>query len=151
MTSRMATVIRSTTTCARRESHEQRHARLLERQERLELDGHQDPCRGVGRQPVEDRQARVRQREGMETDLRSQQGHPQGSRQDLPGPGTQDPTEGMMTMETRTFCTLLVSAALALAACGSKEESAPAPAPAPAPSAQPAPTPAPAGIAVSSV
>jgi hypothetical protein len=57
----------------------------------------------------------------------------------------------MMPMETRIFCTLLVSAALALAACGKKEESAPAPAPAPAPSAQPAPTPAPAGISVSSV
>lgn len=54
-------------------------------------------------------------------------------------------------METRILCTLLVSAALALAACGKKEEPAPAPAPAPAPSAGPAPAPAPAGIAVSSV
>src|SRR5688572_31665665 len=57
----------------------------------------------------------------------------------------------MMTMDTRIHCALLVSTALALAACGKKEEPAPAPAPAPAPSAQPAPTPAPAGIAVSSV
>lgn len=54
-------------------------------------------------------------------------------------------------METRILCTLLVSTALALAACGKKEEPAPAPAPAPAPSVEPAPTPAPAGIAVSSV
>lgn len=54
-------------------------------------------------------------------------------------------------METRIPCTLLLSAALALAACGKKEEPAPAPAPAPAPSAEPAPAPAPAGIAVSSV
>lgn len=54
-------------------------------------------------------------------------------------------------METRILCTLLVSTALALAACGKKEEPAPAPAPAPAPSAGPAPAPAPAGIAVSSV
>lgn len=54
-------------------------------------------------------------------------------------------------METRILCTLLVSAALALAACGKKEEPAPAPAPSPAPSAGPAPAPAPAGIAVSSV
>jgi hypothetical protein len=57
----------------------------------------------------------------------------------------------MMTMETRILCTLLVSTALALAACGKKEEPAPAPAPAPAPSVEPAPAPAPAGIAVSSV
>jgi hypothetical protein len=57
----------------------------------------------------------------------------------------------MMTMETRILCALLVSTALALAACGKKEEPAPAPAPGPAPSAEPAPTPAPAGIAVSSV
>jgi hypothetical protein len=57
----------------------------------------------------------------------------------------------MMTMETRILCTLLVSTALALAACGKKDEPAPAPAPAPAPSVEPAPTPAPAGIAVSSV
>lgn len=54
-------------------------------------------------------------------------------------------------METRILCTLLVSTALALAACGKKEEPAPAPAPAPAPSVEPASTPAPAGIAVSSV
>ena len=54
-------------------------------------------------------------------------------------------------METRILCALLVSTALALAACGKKEEPAPAPAPAPAPSVEPAPTPAPAGIAVSSV
>jgi len=54
-------------------------------------------------------------------------------------------------MDTRILCTLLVTAALALAACGKKDEPAPAPAPAPAPSVEPAPTPAPAGIAVSSV
>ena len=54
-------------------------------------------------------------------------------------------------METRILCALLVSTALALAACGKKEEPASAPAPAPAPSAEPAPAPAPAGIAVSSV
>ena len=54
-------------------------------------------------------------------------------------------------METRILCALLVSTALALAACGKKEEPGSAPAPAPAPSAEPAPTPAPAGIAVSSV
>jgi len=54
-------------------------------------------------------------------------------------------------MDTRIHCALLVSTALALAACGRKEEPAPAPAPAPAPSVEPAPTPAPAGIAVSSV
>ena len=54
-------------------------------------------------------------------------------------------------METRILCALLVSTALALAACGKKEEPAPAPAPAPAPSVEPAPAPAPAGIAVSSV
>lgn len=54
-------------------------------------------------------------------------------------------------METRILCALLVSTALALAACGKKEEPAPAPAPSPAPSAGPAPAPAPAGIAVSSV
>ena len=54
-------------------------------------------------------------------------------------------------MKTHMFFALLVSSALALAACGKKEEPAPAPAPAPAPSAEPAPAPAPAGIAVSSV
>ena len=52
-------------------------------------------------------------------------------------------------METRILFTLLVSAALVLAACGKKEEPKTAPAPAPAPSAAPAP--APAGIVVSSV
>ena len=54
-------------------------------------------------------------------------------------------------METRILCTLLVSTALAFAACGKKEEPKPAPAPAPAPSVAPAPAPAPAGVAVSSV
>ena len=54
-------------------------------------------------------------------------------------------------METRILCTLLVSTALALSACGKKEEPAPAPAPAPAPSIEPAPAPTTAGIAVSSV
>ena len=54
-------------------------------------------------------------------------------------------------METRILYTLLVSAALVLAACGKKDEPKTAPAPAPAPSAVPAPTPAPAGIVVSSV
>ncbi|HEU4689282.1 MAG TPA: hypothetical protein VFS23_13000 [Vicinamibacterales bacterium] len=52
-------------------------------------------------------------------------------------------------METRILCTLLVSTALVLGACGKKEE--PKVAPAPAPSAEPAPAPMPAGVAVSSV
>jgi len=52
-------------------------------------------------------------------------------------------------MRTRVLCTLLVSTALVLAACGKKDESKAAPAP--APSVEPAPAPAPAGIAVSSV
>jgi hypothetical protein len=50
-------------------------------------------------------------------------------------------------MKTQMFFALLVSSALALAACGKKEEPKTVPAPAPLP----APTPAPAGIAVSSV
>lgn len=50
-------------------------------------------------------------------------------------------------MKTHMFFALLVSSALALAACGKKEEPKTAPAPAPLP----APAPAPAGIAVSSV
>ena len=54
-------------------------------------------------------------------------------------------------METRILCTLLVSTALVLGACGKKEEPKVAPAPAPAPSAEPAPAPMPAGVAVSSV
>jgi hypothetical protein len=54
-------------------------------------------------------------------------------------------------METRILCTLLVSTALVLAACGKKDEPKTSPAPAPAPSVEPAPAPAPAGVAVSSV
>lgn len=54
-------------------------------------------------------------------------------------------------METRILCTLLVSTALVLGACGKKEEPKVAPVPAPAPSAEPAPAPMPAGVAVSSV
>ena len=54
-------------------------------------------------------------------------------------------------METRILCMLLVSATLALGACGKKEEPKTAPAPAPAPSIEPAPAPMPAGIAVSGV
>ncbi len=50
-------------------------------------------------------------------------------------------------MEAKILFTLIVSAALALAACGKKEEPKPAPAPMPAP----APVTVPAGIAVSSV
>jgi len=52
-------------------------------------------------------------------------------------------------MKTRILFTLLVSAALTLAACGKKEE--PKTVTAPAPATVPAPAPAPAGIAVSSV
>ena len=54
-------------------------------------------------------------------------------------------------METRLLCTLLVSTALALAACGKKEEPKVSPSPAPAPTVEPAPAPAPAGVAVSSL
>lgn len=55
-------------------------------------------------------------------------------------------------METRILCTLLISTALVMGACGKKEEPKAVPAPAPAPSAAPpAAAPAPAGIAVSSV
>ena len=54
-------------------------------------------------------------------------------------------------MQTRILCTLLVSSALMLAACGRKDEPKTAPAPAPAPSAAPAPAPAPAGVMISSV
>jgi hypothetical protein len=54
-------------------------------------------------------------------------------------------------MENRILCTLIVSTALALAACGKKEEPKASPTPAPAPSVQPAPAPAPAGVAVSSL
>ena len=54
-------------------------------------------------------------------------------------------------METRLLCTLLVSTALVIAACGKKEEPKTSPAPAPAPTADTAPAPAPAGVAVSSV
>jgi len=50
-------------------------------------------------------------------------------------------------MKTHMFFALLVSSALALAACGKKEEPKTVPAPAPLP----APAPVPAGIAVSSV
>ena len=52
-------------------------------------------------------------------------------------------------MKTRILFTLLVSAALALAACGKKE--APKTAPTQAPTSAPAPSSAPAGIAVSGV
>lgn len=54
-------------------------------------------------------------------------------------------------METRILCTLLISTALVISACGKKEEPKAVPAPAPAPSTVPVPAPAPAGIAVSSV
>ena len=54
-------------------------------------------------------------------------------------------------METRILCTLLVSTALVLTACGKKEEPKTSPAPAPTPSVQPAPAPAPAAVAVSSL
>ena len=56
-------------------------------------------------------------------------------------------------METRILCTLLISSALVLAACGKKDEPKTAPTPAPSPSVAPAPAPvpAPAGIAVTSV
>lgn len=54
-------------------------------------------------------------------------------------------------MDIRIACTLLISTALLLAACGKKDEPQSAPAPAPAPSAEPAPAPVPAGVAVSSV
>jgi hypothetical protein len=55
----------------------------------------------------------------------------------------------MTTMKTRIAFTLLVSAALALGACGKKEE--PKTAPAPAPTSAPTPAPTPAGVAVSGV
>jgi len=55
----------------------------------------------------------------------------------------------MKAMKTRILFTLLVSAALALAACGKKE--APKTAPTQAPTSAPAPSSAPAGIAVSGV
>jgi len=54
-------------------------------------------------------------------------------------------------MENRILCTLIVSTALVLVACGKKEEPKTSPTPAPAPSVQPAPAPAPAGVTVSSV
>jgi len=54
-------------------------------------------------------------------------------------------------MKNRILCTLIVSTALVLAACGKKEEPKPSPTPAPAPSVQPAPAPAPAGVMVSSL
>ncbi len=54
-------------------------------------------------------------------------------------------------MNTRILCTLLISSALVLGACGKKPEPAPAPAPAPAPVVEPAPAPAPVGVAISSV
>ena len=52
-------------------------------------------------------------------------------------------------MKTRILFTLLVSAALALAACGKKDE--PKVAPAPTPTSTPTPAPAPAPVAVSNV
>ena len=54
-------------------------------------------------------------------------------------------------MKTHIFFALLVSSALALAACGKKEEPKTAPAQAPAPGPASAPASAPAGIAVSGV
>jgi len=54
-------------------------------------------------------------------------------------------------MENRILCTLIVSTALVLVACGKKEEPKTSPTPAPAPSVQPAPAPAPAGVTVSSL
>ena len=56
-------------------------------------------------------------------------------------------------MRSTILCTLLVSTALALGACGKKEEpkTAPAPAPAPTQAPAPAPAPAPAGVTVSNV
>ena len=54
-------------------------------------------------------------------------------------------------MKPSILFTLLVSAAVALSACGKKDESKTVPAPAPTPSVEPAPAPAPAGVAVSGV
>ena len=54
-------------------------------------------------------------------------------------------------MRTRILFTLLVSAALALGACGKKDEPKTTTAPAPAPASKPAPAPIPAGVTVSNV
>ena len=56
-------------------------------------------------------------------------------------------------MKTKFLFTIIISAALALGACGKKEEpkSAPAPAPAPTTAPAPAPAPAPAAVAVSNL
>lgn len=53
-------------------------------------------------------------------------------------------------MDTRVLCTLLMTSALVLAACGKKEAPTAAPAPTPALPSAPAPAPVPAGIAVAS-
>lgn len=54
-------------------------------------------------------------------------------------------------MKTRILFTLLVSAVLALGACGKKDEPKTTTAPAPAPAPAPKPAPAPAGVTVSNV